>query len=90
MSEEQLEQKMDTEENKVLIIMGIVFGIIWVILLVIDLTGSDISGFIYFLYGLLNIGVFLLYMKSKLKKSQDKWVKTSLFEERDDEKETSE
>jgi len=90
MSEEQLEQKMDTEENKVLIIMGIVFGIIWVILLVIDLTGSAMSGFIYFLYGLLNIGVFLLYMKSKLKRSQDKWVKTSLFEERDDEKETSE
>lgn len=90
MSEEQLEQKMDTEENKVLIIMGIVFGFIWIILLVIDLTGSVISGFIYFLYGLLNIGVFLLYMKSKLKKNQDKWVKTSLFEERDDEKETSE
>ncbi len=92
MSEEQLEEKMKIEENKVLIIMGIVFGAIWVILLVIDLTGTVISGFIYFLYGLLNIGAFLLYMKSQAKKNQDKWVRTSLFEENqeDNGNETSE
>lgn len=91
MSEEQLEEKMESEESKVLIIMGIVFGLIWVILLLIDTLGTQpISGFIYFLYGLLNIGVFILYMRSKSKKNQDKWVKTSLFEERDEEKETSE
>jgi len=87
MSEEQLEEKMESEESKVMIIMGIVFGSIWVIIFLIDILGTQrISGFIYFLYGLLNIGVFLIYMKSKAKKDQDKWVKTSLFEEQDEKK----
>ncbi len=86
MSEEKLQESMVSEENKVLIIMGIIFGVIWIILFVVDITSpiNGVSGFIYFLYGLLNVGVFLLYMKSKSKKDQDKWIKTSLFDEKEE------
>ena len=63
MSEEQIEKKMKNEENSVLIIMGIVLGIIWVVLVVIDVVSeSGLAGFIYFFFGIINIGVFLLYI----------------------------
>ena len=85
MSEEQIEEKLAAQENKVLIILGIFLGLIWVILIVIDITGEGINGFIFFIFGLLNIGAFLVYFNSKSKKSQDKWIKTSLFEENGEE-----
>ena len=84
MSEEQIEEKMSAQENKVLIVLGIVLFAFWVVLIVIDITGEGLAGFIYFLYGLLNIGAFLVYFKSKSKKSQDQWIKTNLFEEKDE------
>ena len=80
MAEEQLEEKMEKEENKVLIILGSVLGVIWILLFIF----SD-SGFMFFLYGLINIGVFLIYIKAKSKKSQGRWVKSSLFEEKEKE-----
>jgi len=87
MSEEQVEEKMETEENKFLIMMGVFLGIIWVIFIVIDLTSDGLAGFIYFLYGLFNIGAFLVYFRSKEKKKQSKWIKTSLFNDKDEKKE---
>lgn len=81
MSEEQFEEKMQSEENKVLIILGIFLTLIWVALIIIDVSGDGMPGFVYFVYGILNIGAFLVYFRSKAKKSQDKWIKTSLFEE---------
>ena len=84
MSEEQLEEKMQAQENKVLITLGIVLFVFWVMLIVIDITGEGLAGFIYFLYGLLNIGAFLVFFRTKAKKNQEKWIKTSLFEEKDD------
>ena len=85
MSEEQIEEKLQTEESKVLIVLGIFLCLIWIILIVIDVTGGGMSGFVYFIYGILNIGAFLVYFSSKNKKSQDKWIKTSLFEENNEE-----
>ena len=81
MSEEQIEEKMQSEENRVLIILGIFLTLIWVVLIVIDVSGEGMNGFVYFVYGILNIGAFLVYFRSKAKKSQEKWIKTSLFEE---------
>jgi len=84
MSEEQFEEKMQSQENRVLIILGIFLTLMWVILLVIDITGDGMPGFIYFLYGIFNIGALLVYFRSKNKKSQEKWIKTSLFEEEEE------
>ena len=80
MTEEQLKEKMEKEENKVLIILGTVLGVIWILLFALKA-----SGFMFFLYGLINIGVFLIYIKAKSKKSQGRWVKSSLFEEKEKE-----
>ena len=86
MSEEQMEDKLETQENKFLIILVTFLGIIWIILMIIDFTSESIPGFIYFLYGLLNIGALLIYFRSREKKRQSKWIKTSLFEDRDEKK----
>jgi len=85
MSEEQIEEKLQTQESKVLLVLGAFLGLIWIILIVIDVTGDGMSGFVYFLYGIFNIGAFLVYFSSKNKKSQEKWIKTSLFEEKNEE-----
>ena len=85
MSEEQFEEKMQSEESRVLIILGIFLTLIWVFLIVIDVTGDGLAGFIYFIYGIFNVGAFLVYFRSKNKKSQEKWIKTNLFEEEDEE-----
>jgi len=79
MSEEQFEEKMQSQENRVLIILGIFLASIWVVLIVIDVSGEGMNGFVYFVYGLLNIGAFLVYFRSKAKKSQEKWIKTEMF-----------
>jgi uncharacterized membrane protein YsdA (DUF1294 family) len=86
MSEEQFEEKMRSQENRVLIILGIFLAVIWVALIVIDVSGEGMNGFVYFIYGILNIGAFLVYFRSKAKKSQEKWIKTNLFEEEDEKK----
>ncbi len=85
MSEEQIEEKLQSQENKFLIILGVILAVFWIVLIVLDLTGDGIAGFIYFVYGLLNIGAFLVYFRTKEKKSQEKWIKTSLFEEKTEE-----
>ena len=85
MSEEQIEEKLQTQESKVLLVLGAFLGLIWIILIVIDVTGDGMPGFVYFLYGIFNIGAFLVYFSSKNKKSQEKWIKTSLFEEKNEE-----
>ena len=86
MSEEQFEEKMASQESRVLIILGIFLALIWVVLIVIDVSGDGMNGFVYFVYGILNIGAFLVYFSSKSKKSQEKWIKTNLFEEEDEKK----
>ncbi len=54
----------------------------------IDISSEDgLAGFIYFIYGIINIGAFLIYFKSREKKKSTKWIKTSLFDEPDEKKE---
>ena len=87
MSEEQIAEKIQAEENKFMIILGAFLGLIWIILIIIDVFGSGLHGSLYFIYGIFNIGAFVFYSRSRNKKSQDRWIKTSLFEEKDEKKE---
>ena len=87
MSDEQLAKKLQGEENKFMIIMGSILGLIWVILILIDVFGGVIDGSLYFLYGIFNLGAFIFYSRARNKRSQEQWIKTSLFEEQDEKKE---
>ena len=92
MSDEQLAKKIQAEENKFLIMLGLFLGLVWIILIIIDVFGGGMDGSLYFLYGIFNIGAFIFYSRSRNKRSQEKWIKTTLYEEEDEKKanETSE
>ena len=85
MTEEQIAEKIQAEENKFMMILGALLGLVWIILIVIDVFGGGLDASLYFLYGIFNIGAFVFYARSRNKKSQEKWIKTSLFEEKNEE-----
>ncbi len=87
MSEEQIAEKIQAEENKFMIILGAFLGVVWIILIIIDVFGGGLDASLYFIYGIFNIGAFVFYTRSRNKKSQDKWIKTTLFEEIEEKKE---
>jgi len=86
MSEEQIAEKIQAEENKFMIILGAFLGVVWILLIAIDIWGGGLDGSLYFIYGIFNIGAFVFYTRSRNKKSQEKWIKTTLFEEIEEKK----
>lgn len=86
MSDEQLAKKIQAEENKFLIMLGLFLGLVWIILIIIDVFGGGMDGSLYFLYGIFNIGAFVFYSRSRNKRNQEKWIKTTLYEEIDEKK----
>ena len=75
MSEEQMEEKLETQENKVLIVLGVFLGVIWISFLVINFTVEGLPGFVYIIYGVINIGTLIVYFKIQRKEKIKKWLK---------------
>ncbi|QEE15656.1 hypothetical protein DSAG12_01483 [Promethearchaeum syntrophicum] len=85
MSEEQIAEKMQAEENKFMMILASLLALVWVILIIIDIAGV-LDPSIYFLYGLFNIGAFIFYNRSRNKRASERWIKTTLFEDKEEKK----
>ena len=83
MTEEQIAEKMQAEENKFMMILASLLALVWIILIIIDIVGT-MDGSLYFLFGLFNIAAFIFYNKSRNKRASEKWIKTSLFEDKDE------
>ena len=86
MTEEQVAEKIQAEENKFMMILASGLALVWIILILIGVFGGGVDGSIYFLYGLFNIGAFIFYNKSRNKRAAEKWIKTNLFEDMDEKK----